>query len=82
MRWHGRVSKWWHSRPRHRVREVLTGPHQFWVLPLVYVVLGTLLVLRDILLREADRTTLVNVLLMTIIVASFILWLRRPVRRG
>jgi hypothetical protein len=52
------------------------------VLPLVYVVLGTILVLRDILLREADRITLVNMLLMTIIVASFILWLRRPVRRG
>ena len=70
----------WRHKPRSTVRDVISRPYQFWVLPAGFVLLGMYAVPKDIVRGEFGPLTVANLTVMAVIVLWLLLWLRRPTK--
>ena len=68
----------WRTKPRSSVRKFIDKPHQFWILPLFFLVLGPVIIVSDVVKGNFGWRMVVNVTLVAVIGSWLFLWLRRP----
>lgn len=70
----------WRTKPRSSVRDVINKPYQFWVLPLLFLVLGPVVIVGDLVKGNFGWRLVLYLTMVAVIGSWLVLWLRRPTR--
>lgn len=70
----------WRTKPRSSVRDFIDKPYQFWILPLVFLVLAPIAIVSDLVIGNFGWRMVVNATLVAGIGLWLVRWLRRPTK--